>query len=285
MAVDPTPRRRRLGAELRRIREELGWTQDEAAQRLGYKSLATVSKIEGGTQRVTVQQLPHVLEVYQVRDEGLRRRLRELVQRAGEPDWWQRYEGVVDDPLGDYLSQVEMASGLFVWNPNAVHGLLQTRDYAHAVTEGSRVWKRLQDIDHFVELRMEHQKSMGDREPPLKMWAVLSEGLLRQEVGGREVMRKQVQHLIALATKSPNVTIQVLPYKAGAHAGMDGPFIHMTFPAGPDVIVIESMRASLHMNQPDNVELYRTAADLLKSEALSHNASVPLLESIAKDLE
>lgn len=284
MAVEPTPRRRRLGSELRRIREELGWKQEEAAGNLGYKSVATVSKIEKGSQGVTIQQLPHFFEVYQIADPALRDRLKDLVRRAGEPDWWQRYEGVVDDPLGDYLSQVEQASSLFVWNPIAVHGLLQTRAYARAVTEGSRVWKRAQDIEHFVDLRMEHQESMAVRSPPLKLWAVLPEGLLRQEVGGREVMRDQIQHLIALAAEDPNVTIQVLPYKTGAHAGMDGPFIHMTFPAGPDVIVIESMRASLHMNQPESVELYRTAAGLLKSEALTRKSSLPVLASIAKDL-
>jgi hypothetical protein len=97
-------------------------------------------------------------------------------------------------------------------------------------------------------------------------------------------MREQVQHLAALATDEPNITIQVLPFTAGAHAGMDGPFLHMTFAAGPDVIVIESMRASLHMNQADSVEQYRTTGDLLKTEAQPRKASVRLLASIAKDL-
>lgn len=141
MPVEPTPRRRRLGAELRRIREALGWTQEEAASRLGYQSLSTVSKIENGLQGLKIQQLPHFFEVFGITDAALREELRDLVRRAGEADWWQRYEGVVDDPLGDYLSQVETANGLFVFNPLAIHGLLQTSEYARAVTEGSRVWK------------------------------------------------------------------------------------------------------------------------------------------------
>ncbi|WP_413100191.1 helix-turn-helix domain-containing protein [Streptomyces sp. Inha503] len=284
MPVEPTPRRRRLGAELRRIREALGWTQEEAARRLGYQSLSTVSKIEKGVQGLKIQQLPHFFEVYQIDDPALREELRNLVRRAGEADWWQRYEGVVDDPLGDYLSLVESASSLFVFNPVAIHGLLQTPEYARAVTEGSRAWKTPEDIDRFVAMRQEHQKNMLERDPALKIWAVLPEGLLRQEVGGKAVMRAQIEHLIGLARTDPNITIQVLPYRTGAHAGMDGHFMLMSFPTGRDLVCIESIRALLHLNEPDTVEVYRTTSDMLKSDALSQKASVPLLTTIAKDL-
>ncbi|MFJ2175975.1 helix-turn-helix domain-containing protein [Streptomyces sp. NPDC087851] len=284
MPVEPTPRRRRLGAELRRIREALGWTQEEAARRLGYQSLSTVSKIEKGVQGLKIQQLPHFFEVYQIDDPALRDELRNLVRRAGEADWWQRYEGVVDDPLGDYLSLVESASSLFIFNPVAIHGLLQTPEYALAVTEGSRAWKTREDIDRFVAMRQEHQKNMLERDPALKIWAVLPEGLLRQEVGGKAVMRAQIEHLIGLARTDPNITIQVLPYRAGAHAGMDGHFMLMSFPTGRDLVCIESIRALLHLNEPETVEVYRTTSDLLKSDALSQKASVPLLTTIAKDL-
>jgi len=284
MPVEPTPRRRRLGAELRRIREALGWTQEEAAKRLGYQSLSTVSKIEKGVQGLKPQQLPYFFEVFGITDEALREELRCLVRRAGEADWWQRYEGVVDDPLGDYLSQVESASSLFVFNPVAIHGLLQTPEYARAVTEASRLWKKAEDIDRFVEMRLEHQRNMLDRRPPLKVWVVLTEGLLRREVGGQATMRAQVEHLADLARNNPDITIQVLPSRTGAHAGMDGPFMYMSFRTGRDIVCIESMRASLHLHQPETVELYRTTSDLLKSDALSPKASLPLLTAIIKEL-
>lgn len=284
MPVEPTPRRRRLGAELRRIRESLGWTQEEAATHLGYRSLSTVSKIENGVQALKIQQLSHFFEVFNITEPVLRDTLRDLVRRAGEPDWWQRYEGMVADPLGDYLSHVESATSLFVFNPIAVHGLLQTPEYARAVTEGSRAWKAPEEIDRWVEIRLQHQKNMQERQPPLKIWAVLTEGLLRQEVGGRNVACAQVKHLIQLARTNPNITIQVLPHRAGAHAGMDGPFMCMSFPTGRDIVCIESMRALLHLNEPETVEVYRTTSDLLKSDALSPKASLPLLTTIAKDL-
>ncbi|MFI9588574.1 helix-turn-helix domain-containing protein [Streptomyces sp. NPDC052236] len=284
MPVEPTPRRRRLGAELRRIREALGWTQEKAAKRLGYRSFSTVSKIEKGVQGLKIQQLPHFFEVYGITDDALREELRNLVRRAGEADWWQRYEGVVDDPLGDYLSLVESASSLFVFNPVAIHGLLQTPEYVKAVTKGSRAWKTPDATDRFVAMRQEHQTNMLEREPELKIWAVLPEGLLRQEVGGRAVMRAQIEHLIGIANTNPSITIQVLPFRAGAHAGMDGPFMLMSFPTGRDLVCIESMRALLHLNEPETVEVYRTTSDLLKGDALSQKASVPLLTTIAKDL-
>jgi transcriptional regulator with XRE-family HTH domain len=282
MPVEPTPRRRRLGAELRRIREALGWTQEEAAARLGYRSLSTISKIENGLQALKIQQLPHFFEVYGITEPALRDELRDLVRRADEPDWWQRYEGVVDDPLGDYLFHVESATSLFVFNPLAIHGLLQTPDYARAVTEGSRAWKTTEDIERFVALRLEHQRTIAERPKPLKIWSILPEGVLRQEVGGRECMRAQLEHLIDLARNNPHVTLQVLPFSAGAHAGMDGPFMLMSFPTGRDLVCIESLRAALHLNDPETVELYKTTSDLLKSEALSPKASIPVIASIAK---
>lgn len=285
MPVEPTPRRRRLGAEIRRAREALGWTLEEAAEHLGYRSHSTVSKIENGTQGVKFQQLPHFFEVLGIDEPSVRDEWRELVRKAGELDWWQRFEGVVNDPLGDHLSEIEQAGSLFVWNPVVLYALLQTDAYERAVIEGSRAWKTARDIDRFVAMRREHRQHMLDRQPPLKIWAVLPEGLLRQEVGGREVARDQVRHLVHLGRTDPNVTIQVLPFQAGAHAGMDGPFMLMSFTAGRDTVVVEAIRALLHLNDPDTVDVYRTTSDHLKSDALGQTASLSLLNAIAKDLD
>lgn len=284
MAVEPTPRRRRLGTEIRRAREALGWSQEEAAQHLGYKALSTVSKIENGTQGVKLQLLPHFFEVLQIHDAARREQWRELVRRAGEPDWHQRYEGVVEDPLSDYLTEIEEALDLFHWNSGALHGLLQIPEHERAIIEGSRAWTTAEDIERFIAMRAEHRQAMAARQPPLKIWSVIPEGLLRQEVGGRAVAKAQVEHLIDLLKDDPNTTIQVLPLSAGAHSGMDGPFMLMSFATGTDTVTIEATRARLHLTDPESVEVYRTTSNHLKSDALSQKASLSLLKTIAKDL-
>ncbi|WP_043469272.1 helix-turn-helix transcriptional regulator [Kitasatospora sp. MBT66] len=284
MPVQPTPRRRRLGTEIRRAREALGWSLEEAAQRLGYKALSTVSKIENGTQGVKLQALAHFFEVLQIQNEAQREQWRELVRRAGEPDWHQRYEGVVDDPLSDYLTEIEEALELFHWNSGSLHGLLQTSDHERAVIEGSRAWTTAEDIERFIAMRAEHRRAMANRQPPLKIWSVIPEGLLRQEIGGRATARAQVEHLIELLKSDPNVTIQVLPLSAGAHAGMDGPFMLMSFATGGDTVTIEATRARLHLTDHESVEVYRTTSHHLKSDAFGQKESLSLLKTIAKDL-
>ncbi|KJS59702.1 helix-turn-helix domain-containing protein [Streptomyces rubellomurinus] len=284
MPVEPTPRRRRLGTEIRRAREALGWSLEEAAQHLGYKALSTVSKIENGTQGVKLQVLPHFFEILQINDEARREQWRELVRRAGEPDWHQRYQGVVEDPLSDYLTEIEEALDLFHWNSGALHGLLQIPSYERAIVEGSRAWTTADDIERFLAMRTEHRQAMAKRKPALRIWSVIPEGLLRQEVGGRAVAQAQVEHLIDLLKSDPNTTIQVLPLSAGAHAGMDGPFMLMSFATGNDTVTIEATRARLHLTDPESVEVYRTTSSHLKSDALGQKASLSLLKTIAKEL-
>jgi transcriptional regulator with XRE-family HTH domain len=284
MSVEPTPRRRRLGAELRRVRESLGWTQEEAARALGYKALSTVSKIESGTQGIKIQQLSHFFEVFGITDDATREHWRELVRKAGEPDWWQRYEDVVYDQLGDYLSDVEQANSIFFWNPAVLPPYLQTDDYERAVIEGSRGWTSAVDIDRFVAARREQRDKVLSRKPPLKIWAVLPEGLLRQQVGSRAIAHAQIEHLIEVARGDANITLQVLPFTAGAHAGVDGPFTLLSFPTGHNMVVLEAIRVTLRLTEAGTVEAHRTAADHLKSDALSRKASVAMLTTIAEDL-
>lgn len=284
MPVEPTPRRRRLGTEIRRAREALGWSQEEAARRLGYRALSTISKIENGTQGIKPQVLAHFFEVLQISDDVRRNQWRDLVRRASEPDWHQRYSGVVDDPLGDYLTEVEEAVTLFHWNASSLHGLLQTPSYERAVVEGSRAWTTAEDIERFIAMRSEHRRLMAARQPPLKMWSVIPEGLLRQEVGGRAVAKAQVEHLIDLLRNDSNVTIQVLPLSAGAHAGMDGPYMLMSFATGNDTVTIEATRTRLHLTDAEVVEVYRTTSSHLKSDALGQKASLSLLRTIVKEL-
>lgn len=287
MTADPPRKRQRLGAELRGLREAHGWSLAEAAKRLGYTSPATVSKLEHGTQRVTRQQVPNILEVYNVTDARQREHLRALVHALDEPDWWQKqsFDGVVDEPLSDYLSEIESATSLFVFNPVVLHGLLQIPEYTRAITEASGAWESPEEIDQFVAMRIAHQQATFDRDPPLKFHAVLTEGQLRQQVGGPKVHRAQLQHLAELASTYPGVTLQVLPFHAGAHAAMDGPFMLLGFAFGRDLVRLESMRASLRINDPDHVELYRATSELLKSDADPADQTAHTLTALAQEVK
>ncbi|MGW3043798.1 helix-turn-helix domain-containing protein [Kitasatospora sp. NPDC001159] len=284
MAVEPTPRRRRLGREVRHARQRLGWSLEEAAEKLGYSSASTISKIENGTQGIKLQQLPHYFAVLEIGDPVVQAAWREMVRNARDRNWHQQYPGVADDPLGDYLVNLEIADSLFIWSPVAVHGLLQADEYELAVIIAGRAWKSDADIQRFITVRRNSRRAALSRKTPLRIWAVLTEAQLRQEVGGRTTARAQVLHLIELASTHRNIVIQVIPLSHGAHAGCDGPFMAWTFPTGHDSVTIEGMKTALHLNDPATVADYRTTSDHLKTDALPPKESLELLAQIAKDL-
>ncbi|WP_331722402.1 helix-turn-helix transcriptional regulator [Kitasatospora sp. NBC_01300] len=284
VAVEPTPRRRRLASEVRLARTRLGWSVEQAAAALGYGSASTISKIENGTQGIKPQQLPHFFDVLQIADPAVQEAWREMVRNARDRDWHQRYPGVADDPLGDYLANLEIANTLFIWCPVVVHGLLQCDDYERAVVVAGRAWKSDEDIERFITVRRNTRLSALSRKTPLRIWAVLTEAQLRQEVGGRATARAQVLHLIELAHAHRDIVIQVIPPSRGAHAGTDGPYMAWTFPTGHDSVTIEGMKTALHLNDPATVTDYHTCSDHLKTDALPPKESLELLARIAKDL-
>ncbi|MFD7645681.1 Scr1 family TA system antitoxin-like transcriptional regulator [Kitasatospora sp. NPDC059795] len=270
--------------EVRLARRRLGWSLDEAAAKLGYESASTCSKIENGTQGIKPQQLPHFFEILGITDSAVQGFWRDLVRNAGDRNWPQLYPGVTDDPLGDYLVNLEIANGLFIWSPVAVHGLLQCDAYELAVILAGRAWRGQEDIQRFITVRRNSRHAALARKTPLPIWAVLTEAQLRQEVGGRETARAQVLHLAELTRTHPNIVIQVIPLSHGAHAGCDGPFMSWTFPTGYNSVTIEGMKAALHLNDPATVADYRTTSDHLKTDALPPKESLELLTRIAKDL-
>ncbi|NYI05144.1 helix-turn-helix domain-containing protein [Allostreptomyces psammosilenae] len=279
--VKPTVRQRRLGLELRQLRRNRGWTLEEAAKRLEY-SVASLSKIENGRQRISPRVLPFIFDAYGLEIPEQRAAIVQLTREASRKNWWQAYKGVVSDPFDDYLSLESTAVGLNAYTPVVIPGLLQTEEYARAVTEASRAWENRDDIERFVQVRMARQEVLrGDH--PLRLWVVLSESVLRQRVGGPAVMRAQLEHLAATVHAMPHVIVQVLPFEAGAHAGMDGPFTLLRFDAGSDVVCIESMRASLYLEQSDEVELYAQTFDHLSAAALTARQSLDLITELGKE--
>ncbi|MFJ9446449.1 helix-turn-helix domain-containing protein [Kitasatospora sp. NPDC101235] len=283
MADQPNPRRRRLGAEVRHRRQELGWSLETAAAQLGYRSASTVHKIESGDQQITLQKLPHLLAVLGITDPPAQAFWHELVLSANSSDWKERFPGDADDPFGNYYTDIELASSAFLWSPTAPHGLLQDALTERTVIEAGRAWDNESDVDRFVAVRSDLRKRILSRQPPLVITSVLTEGQLRQEIGGRAGVHQQIKHLTTLARSSPVITILVIPFSAGAHAGIDGPFMLMTFPTGRASVTIEGRRAALHIHDSDVVSEYQRVGEHLTDDALSPEKSLAFLDQLAEE--
>lgn len=282
--AQPNLHRRRLGLELRSLRKAAGMSLAEAADRLSLSGAPALSKIENGKQRVPPIALAGFFEVYGLQDKDRVDKLRRLASLANSgrrTNLLDQYRQSIRDPFAEYLHLEELASksDTFAW---VVPGLLQTKDYARAVVERSRKWQTDREIDNFVELRMVRQEALS-RENPLHLWCVLDESALQREVGGKHVMKAQLERLLDVTAQNKNVAIQVLPFAYGAHAGVDGPFHLLHFPAGPPVAVVEPMTTSLYLEEDSDIGRYETAFNHLRTEALDAEASQRYIHDLIKD--
>ncbi|MDX2825420.1 helix-turn-helix transcriptional regulator [Streptomyces ipomoeae] len=282
--AQPNLHRRRLGLELRSLRKEAGMSLAEAAERLSLSGAPALSKIENGKQRVPPIALAGFFETYGLQDQTRidnLRRLASLANTGKRSNLFDQYRQSIRDPFAEYLHLEELAdkSETFTW---LIPGLLQTEAYARAVVERSRKWQTDREISNFVALRMARQETLT-RDNPLQLWCVLDESALQREVGGKHVMRAQLEHLLEVTADHRNVVIQVLAFTHGAHAGIDGPFHLLHFPAGPPVVVVEPMTTSLYLEEDSDVGRYETAFNHLRAEALDAEASQRYIHDLIKD--
>jgi len=174
------------------------------------------------------------------------------------------------------------ASQITNWSPLVIPGLLQTPDYARAIVERGRQWRSTRELNNFVELRMARQEALS-RENPLHLWSVLDECALQREVGGRQVMKAQLEHLLEVTEEHENVALQILSFAYGAHAGIDGQFHLLHFPVGPPVVAVYSLTTSLYLEEDSDVGPYEMAFSYLRGEALSTEASQRYIHDLIKD--
>jgi transcriptional regulator with XRE-family HTH domain len=266
----PTGRRRRLGAELRRLREEAGLTIDRVAEVLEC-SQSKVSRIETGQVSATPRDVRDMLALYRVSD-AQREAMVQIAREARQPGWWQKFVDVPDG-VPAYVGLETAATSIDVYMSVIVPALLQTADYARAVIGTVRPDLPGPEIDRRVELRLRRQALLDqDRPPALRV--LLDDTVLRRPVGGEEVMAAQRRRLLEDAAR-PAVTLRVLPTEAGAHAGMDGPFTIFGFPAPAerDVVALDSAADALYLEGPEDVARYRRVFELLLPAALTPQAS------------
>jgi len=270
----PTGRRRRLGAELRRLREAAGLTIDRVAEELEC-SPSKVSRIETGQVSATPRDVRDMLGLYGVDDARLEAMV-QVAREARQRGWWQKFVDVPDG-VPAYVGLETAATSIDVYMALLVPALLQTPDYARAVIAAVRPDLPRSEIDRRVELRLRRQDLLGQERPP-RMRVLLDDTVLRRPVGGPAVMAAQRRRLLADAGR-PAVTIQVLEAGAGAHAGMDGPFTIFGFPAPAerDVVALDSAADALYLEGPEDVARYRRVFELLLPAARSPEDSAAII--------
>jgi transcriptional regulator with XRE-family HTH domain len=282
-SIGPTVRRRRLGTELRRLREAHSIKLEEVAEKLGVAA-STLSRIETGKAPTRSAYLLAMLDMYGVDDPGQRQALIEMAREGHRKGWWAAYDDVLPTGFGVYVGLEAEASSLRSFESMVVHGLLQTEDYARAVMTIVRRKLTGGEIERLVTLRMQRQEALL-RADPLELWLILDEAVLRRTMGGPDLMHRQLTHL-ADASLWPNVTLQVLPFTSGPHPSLNGPFCIIEFPEryDPDVVYTEGVAGNAYLERDRDVRFCAEVFDLLRAAALSPADSTDLISTLASQV-
>jgi len=273
-----------FAVEMRRMREAAGVTRDQAATAV-VGSVANIGHVEVGRALPKPLELQKLLETYGVPERNdFFQDLRLRVKRGR--DWWVGFrESVPDDwklHLGLEVSAVQIES----WNAHVIPGLFETRDTTDAIMRASHPDLDEQAITKRVELRMTRQVEVLDRNEPPLLWAVIAESALHWPVGGARVHRAQLAHLVELSER-PTITIQILPFAAGAHLGNEGTFTILSAPPElrhiPGCVTVEDRIRMQYYDEPGQLMTYRNDLARLKIQALRPEESVAHLHQLAKE--
>ncbi|MCT9933810.1 helix-turn-helix domain-containing protein [Planotetraspora sp. A-T 1434] len=279
----PTALRILLGSQLRRLRETKGITRDQAGTTIR-GSESKISRMELGRVGFKERDVADLLSLYGVEDERTRAVVMDLVEKANEPGWWHRFNDLLPSWFQAYVGLEEAAERIRTYEVQFVPGLLQTKEYARAVIMAGAVGAAPEEIARRVDLRLERQRVLdGDRSP--LFWAVIDEAALRRPIGGVEVMRGQLQHLIDLMNQ-PNITIQVMPFDYGGHAAEGGAFSILRFNDVelPDIVYVEQLASALYLDKREEVDRYSEVMERLCAVSTTPAETVDLLRQIMAEL-
>ncbi|MFB7460000.1 MULTISPECIES: helix-turn-helix transcriptional regulator [unclassified Streptomyces] len=278
--VNPTVRRRRLGQELRKLRENKGMTAEEVAERL-LVSQSKISRLENGRRSISQRDVRDLCGVYEVEDHRIVDSLMQMAKDSRQQGWWHSFG---DIPYSVYIGLETDAASLRIYDPQVVPGLLQTRQYAEALIAGALPETAPVDIEKRVQVRMRRQERISAAENPLRLWTVLDEAALRRVVGSPALMREQLEHLVE-QTRLPHVTVQVIPFEMGAHPGLNGQYAILEFPdtADSSVVYIEGVTSDLYLEKANDVQKYSVMYEHLRAQALNVEQSRQFIANIAKE--
>jgi transcriptional regulator with XRE-family HTH domain len=273
-------RRRRLGAELRRLRETKGMTAEEVAGRL-MVSQSKISRLENGRRSISPRDVRDLCDLYGVQDDRMRESLMAMAKESRQRGWWHAFG---DIPYSVYIGLEAEASGVRNYESSFIPGLLQTREYAQAVVTGIQPDTDEEAVRRRVDVRMERQRRVRGPEALENFWAVLDEAALKRVVGSREVMAAQLARLADLCAE-PHVNLQVIPFEAGAHPGMTGAFSILEFPESADtaVVYLEGVTSDLYLEKEADVRRYTGLYDHLMAAALGVTETRSLIAEYARE--
>lgn len=279
----PTLRRIRLAGEMRRLRQTAGLSLAEAAERAGAGHTEfKVGYVERRTaKRINPRDIADLLDVYGVTDAAKRQELLTLAKDASQRSWWYAYRDAITKEYSVFLD-FEVDASCIYSHVHVVPGLLQTEGYARALISGGPAELTKHDIDERVKVRVKRQQILT-RDNPARLWVVMDESALRRNVGGSDVMREQMSHLVEMA-KLPNVTMQVIPFSAGAHVGTAGSFAILEFadPVYPRIVYTESISGETFLEDPEDVAVNDRAFRELIAVAASPADTINMITASAK---
>lgn len=279
----PTVLRIVLGTQLRRLREASDITREAAGYAIRASS-AKISRLELGRVSFKERDVADLLALYGVNDEKERETFLALARQANAPGWWHKYSDVLPPWFEMYVGLEQSASIIRTYEVQFVPGLLQTEDYARAVVLLGHQEAPADEIERRVSLRIQRQELLTKPQAP-SLWVALDEAALRRTLGGPQVSRAQIRHLIEV-TELPNITLQILPFRFGGHAAAGGPFSILRFsePDLPDIVYLEQLTSALYLDKRDDIDYYMGIMDRLCVEAESPADTISFLNRLIKDI-
>jgi transcriptional regulator with XRE-family HTH domain len=277
VGYSPTVRGRRLVREVERLRHERGLSMEAAAERLGW-SASKLYRLENGKSRITTDDLADMLDVYGVWSPE-RDALLQLCRDARRRGWWTAYSDVF---TGSYISMEAEASSIRIHAHVLVPGIFQLPAYAREVIAATEPGIRPEDAERRLAARLARQEALFGRAQVPGVHAIMDEAILRRRVGGAAVTAAQLGALAEAAAR-PQVTIQVLPFAAGANAGMDGKFTLLGFPDDPPVAYVEGLMGDVYLEAAEETDRFHAAWARLVSQALAPGESVQMIRQLAKE--
>ena len=283
-AHNPTAVRRELGQRLRALRQGRELTLVQAAEQVGF-SPSRVTKIELAQLKVSQKDVLKMLEVYGETDPEQQALLLSMVREGNHQEWWEGRR-VLHPKFGSYLGLESVATTLQAYDTHLVHGLLQTPDYTRALLQAGRPDLLEHEVDQLVQFRIRRQEVLTRTDPPpLTLWSVMDEAVLRRQVGGRETMYAQLQRLIQ-ASMLPNVILLVMPDDLGAHACLNGPLSILQFETGTrPVVYVEAQAGNLYMEKDDDLRRCQQTMNHILADTPGPEQSLALIRQVAEEMK